>query len=150
VNPRYLMGTPPYTESGANTNRTYWITVRATDQLGASSERTFSLTVLNTNGPPLRPDSIPPQSATEGQYFSYSVPVFPDPDGDPVTYASDGLPPWLVVYNPSANPRYLYGRPPYTESGPTVNKVYWITVTASDPNGNHSSRAFSLTVLNAD
>jgi photosystem II stability/assembly factor-like uncharacterized protein len=150
VNPRYLAGVPPYTESGANDIRSYWITVRASDPHGAYSERTFQLTVLNANGPPLRPDSISATVATEGQYFSYSVPVFPDPDGEVVTYSYSGLPSWLVVYNPAANPRFLYGRPPFTESGPNVNKVYWITVTATDPNGYYSSRAFSLTVLNAD
>ena len=150
VSPRYLNGTAPYTESGLNNNRTYWITVRATDPIGAYSERILSLTVLNRNGPPTRPSSIPPQVATEGQYFSYSVPVFPDPDGEVVTYSYSGLPSWLVVYNPTGNPRFLYGRPPFTESGPNANRVYWITVTAADPNGYSSSRAFSLTVLNAN
>jgi hypothetical protein len=150
ANPRYLQGTPPYTESGANSSRTYWITVTATDPGGLRASRSFSLTVQNVNAPPTRPDSIPAQMALEGQYYGYSVPVFPDPDGDAVSYSFSGLPSWLTVYNPASNPRYLYGRPPATESGPNVNKVYWITVTASDPSGSTASRAFSLTVQNAN
>jgi hypothetical protein len=150
ANPRYLQGTPPYSESGANSNRTYWITVTATDPGGLRASRSFSLTVQNVNAPPSRPNSIPPQTALEGQFYGYSVPVFPDPDGDAVSYSFSGLPSWLTVYNPASNPRYLYGRPPATESGPNVNKVYWITVTASDPHGNTSSRAFSLTVQNVN
>lgn len=31
-----------------------------------------------------------------------------------------------------------------------MNKVYWITVTASDPSGSTSSRGFSLTVQNVN
>lgn len=150
ANPRYLMGTPPYTDSGPVSEKTYWITVTATDPFGKMAARSFSLTVNNRNGPPQRPESIPPQTAVEGQYFSYAVPVFPDPDGEPVTYTFTGLPGWLSVYNPDVNPRFLYGRPPFTESGPTTNKVYWIMVTATDPNNLSSSRAFTLTVLNAN
>ncbi len=150
VNPRYLLGTPPYTESGSSTNKTYWITVTASDPAGERASKAFSLTVLNANGPPARPDGIPAQTAYEDAYFSYTIPAFADPDGDAVSYSFVGLPARLAVYNPASNPRYLYGRPPATESGPTVNKIYWITATASDAFGHSASRAFQLTVQNVN
>lgn len=148
VNPRFLLGRPPFSESGPNTNKTYWITVTATDLDGEISRKAFPLTILNADAPPQRPDQIPAQFAIEGEIFSYSVPAFPDPDGETVSYAYSGLPAWLTIYNPSANPRFLYGRPPFTESGPNNARTYWITVTASDPAGNSASRAFPLTVNN--
>ena len=71
----------------------------------------------DTLRPPTGP-SIPAQSATRGQAFSYVVPAFDDLDGQAVTYRAtqaDGsaLPAWLAF---DAATRTFSGRPPTTGS----------------------------------
>ena len=47
--------------------------------------------------------------------YGYTAPAFTDDDAT-LTYTFTGLPSWLKVCYPTQNPRYLCGRPPYTES----------------------------------
>lgn len=146
VNPRYLSGKPPYTEATPAGPRSYAITMRGTDPSGASATRSFTLTVLQRNAPPTPPATIPPQSATEGASFGYTAPQFSDVDGDSLAYSFSGLPSWLKVSYPDVNPRYLSGRPPYSEASPGNPKVYNVTMRATDPAGASANRVFTVTV----
>jgi hypothetical protein len=72
------------------------------------------------------------------------VPRFQDPDSPTLEYTFDGLPGWLTVYNPAANPRYLYGRAPSPIPGLFTHHEARITVTARDPEGGSASAAFDV------
>jgi hypothetical protein len=149
-NPRYIAGKAPFTTSSATNDRSYTITVTARDPSGAQASKSFGLTVLNANGPPVPPASIPAQTASEGVSFGYTLPQFTDPDADTLTYTFSGLPSWLTVPYPAQNPRYLAGRPPFNVSTAAGNRVYTITFIATDPRGLQSSRTFTVTVLNVN
>jgi hypothetical protein len=148
-NPRYLCGRPPYTESTYASNKSYSIGYAARDPAGQTTGTTIALTVLNANRPPVAPASIPGQTATEGVSFGYTAPPFTDPDGDALSYTFSGLPGWLSVCYPTQNPRYLCGRPPFTEASPSVPKVYTIVQRATDTTGAFAEQSFTLTVLDA-
>ena len=148
-NPRYLCGRPPYTESTHAANKSYSIGYVARDPAGQTTGTTIALTVLNINRPPVAPASIPGQTATEGQSFGYTAPQFTDPDGDALSYSFAGLPAWLTVCYPTQNPRYLCGRPPFTEASPGVPTVYTILQRATDTAGAFTEQSLTLTVLDA-
>ena len=121
---RTLSGTP----EEADTPATLTISITASDGT-LSSSATFTLKVAEVNDPPAVP-SIPAQTATEGQAFSYQAPSFIDPEGDSVTYSAtlDGggaLPSWLSF---TASTRTFSGTPGDADTPATLS----IRITASD------------------
>ena len=94
------------------------------------------------NRPPSRP-TIPAQSTPPGRAFSYTVPTFDDPDGQPVTYRAtqaDGsaLPTWLAF---NTETRTFSGTPSTTGR---IDIRVTATDTAYPPST--ASVTFSLTV----
>ncbi len=73
------------------------------------------------NLPPVAPTIAAP-SGIPGQYYSYTIPAFTDPEGQPLVYSVDGLPNWL---NFDTNNRTLTGIPTQTAS-------YTLTISARD------------------
>jgi hypothetical protein len=132
-NTRVINGTPT-----APTTTT--ITVKATDNQGATATTTFKLTVNPApNVSPTVSQTIPDQTATVGQVFNYVIGagVFTDPDGSiaKVEIVS-GLPNGLSY---TQNTRTING----TATAPTTTTI---TVRATDNQGATATTTFKLTV----
>ncbi len=131
-----ISGTP--TTAGS-----YTVTVTATDPGGLSVSTTFVITVSAASGGNTAPtvaNTIPPQSATVNQAFTYTIPAntFTDtetPNG--LTVSVSGLPPGLSFANGVIS------------GTPTTAGSYTVTVTATDPGGLSVSTTFVITVTAA-
>jgi uncharacterized repeat protein (TIGR03806 family) len=145
-NPRYMTGRPPYSESSSSTQQSYTISYTATDPSGASSDTSFTLTIINSDAAPEPPAAIPTQTAIETMKLAFTVPAFDLVDGDELTYSYSGLPGWLMAHTSAANPRYLKGTPPLSEATEGSTTTYEITVTATDPANQSASAAFDVIV----
>ncbi|WP_128548857.1 putative Ig domain-containing protein, partial [Larkinella soli] len=129
---RVLSGTP--TQTG-----TFNLTYSATDNKNAKTDLAVTLTVAasqQTNQPPTAP-FVPALVATANQAYSTTLPVFTDPNGDPLTYALTGTLPSGVSFN--AQTRVLSGTP--TQTG-TFNLTY----SATDNKNAKTDLAVTLTV----
>jgi len=141
---RKFQGTPTNSDV---TDHPIQITVRATDETGASTTTQFDLTVENANDAPTVEQELTNQTATEDAPFSYIVPelTFNDVDlGDSLTYTTSDLPAWLS-FNPET--REFTGTP--LNEDVTSDPVS-ITVTATDESDASVSSTFELTVLNTE
>ncbi len=126
------------------------IQVTATDSTGAQASDVFSLTIQNTNDAPTVAIAPTSQSATQGQAFSWSVPIgtFADVDaGDTLTRTltrSDGsaLPNWLSF---NATTGVLSGTPANSQVGTVA-----LRLTATDLAGATVLAAFNLVVANVN
>ncbi|SDY36060.1 YD repeat-containing protein [Lysobacter sp. yr284] len=131
--------------AGTAQTGTYTLTLRATDERGASELKTVQI-VIAPNGAPTGPASLPPAKAVSGYDFNWSMPldqVFQDPDADALQVVASGLPPWLSYLhtaNSGVRTLRLSGRvPPGTPAGD-----YTVSFTATDPSG--AARTTTLTV----
>lgn len=142
---RRFAGTPANANVG-----TINIRVSATDNSGATITDDFTLTVNNTNDPPVVQNAIPDQTATEDAAFSFqfAANTFSDPDaGDTLTYgaalaAGGALPAWLSFNSGS---RTFSGTPANADVG-TIR----IRVTATDAAAASVGAEFDLTVVNTN
>ncbi|MDO9712727.1 putative Ig domain-containing protein [Paracraurococcus lichenis] len=140
-------GTPGNAEVGSLTIR-----VTATDSHGLSASSNVGLTVLNVNDAPVLVTAPSNQSATQDQFFTYTLPAgtFSDPDlahGDHLSLSatlSNGapLPNWLSF---DAATGTFSGTPGNAEVGSLT-----IRVTATDSHGLSASSNVGLTVLNVN
>ncbi len=134
---RILSGTPDEADTPAS------LTIRITANDGTlSGSATFTLTVEEVNDPPTVP-SIPAQTATEGEAFSYQIPSFVDPEGDSVTYTATldcggALPGWLSF---NSGTHTLSGTPSDADTPATLT----IRITASDETLSNSA-TFTISV----
>ncbi|MFC5409485.1 putative Ig domain-containing protein [Larkinella bovis] len=130
---RVIAGTP--TAAGSST-----VTVKATDNQGATVTTTFRLTVSPApNEPPVVSQTIPDQTATVGQTFTYTIGagVFTDPDGSIAKVEiTSGLPAGLTY---TQNTRSMTGKP-------TTAGVATVTVKATDNQGAAVTTTFRVTV----
>ncbi len=128
-----ISGTP-------TTAGTYTVTVTATDPGGLSVSTTFTITVSAASGGNTAPtvaNTIPPQSTTVGQGFSFTIPANTFTDAqtpNSLTVSVSGLPPGLT---------YASG---VISGTPTTAGTYTVTVTATDPGGLSVSTTFVITV----
>ena len=119
---------------------TFTIKVTAKDTANASVTDTYKLTVTASNQPPVLNSLIPSKVTTTGLPFSYRVSdYFSDPDGDALTYSSNGLPSSNSLKISSAGT--ISGSPPLSDAG-----VYQVKVTASDGKASVND-TFELTIL---
>ncbi|MEJ6021971.1 putative Ig domain-containing protein [Ramlibacter sp. PS4R-6] len=140
-----LSGTPGNGDVGSLV-----IKVAATDAAGASVSTTFNLLVSNTNDAPTVIQSIPAQSATEDQPWTYTVAAgaFADVDvGDSLTYSArlangSALPGWLAF---DAATRTFSGTPANAQVG-----AQSVTVMATDAAGAVAAIDFLLTVADVN
>ena len=130
-----ITGTPTDDEIGSHE-----ITVQVADSAGATDQKTFLLTINNTNQPPVF-DFIPPSETNEDIPFSFQL-TANDPDmGDHLTYSIVSGPSWLSVDQNGL----LTGTPTNDDVGSTE-----ISVQVLDDAGAVDQRAFSLIVNNTN
>ncbi len=148
-----ISGTIPYTAARV---LPYGITVMVTDNgvpKLSSSTKTFTVTVCNTNRPPVF--TLPPASANAAENTSFELDInATDLDlTDLLTYSATGLPSWLTI-DPDGTltgfPGKITGTPPYTSAG-----AYPLTVCVQDRNpigtdGLKVCHNFTLAVANTD
>ncbi|WP_223833867.1 M36 family metallopeptidase [Spirosoma profusum] len=131
-----------------------WNTGATTSSISVSVAGTYSVTLTGGNGcsttasasvsyqncGPTLVTVIPPQSATIGDMFTYTIPAttFTDPETpNSLTLVVSGLPAGLSFVSPNT----ITGTP-----STTVGSPFSVTVTAIDPGGLSASTSFSLTV----
>ncbi|MBD2705883.1 VCBS repeat-containing protein [Spirosoma sp. BT702] len=137
---------------GSGTYR--WSTGVTTSSISVSVADTYSLTLTGANGctatasasviyqncAPTVTNAVPPQSATIGDAFSYTIPANTFADAETpnsLTLAVSGLPAGLSFVSPNT----ITGTP-----STTVGSPFNVTVVATDPGGLSASTSFSLTV----
>lgn len=136
-----LSGTP-------TASSTFTLTVRATDELNATVDKTFVITTGPNIDPALVPGSLPPVEALVGRDFSWIRDIsqlFTDGDGDALRVTASGVPSWMSFnwLGDQATPQLkLTGAVPGTVSDGTN---YAITLTATDPLGASKSIVLSVT-----
>jgi VCBS repeat-containing protein/CshA-type fibril repeat protein len=129
--------TPPPGFSGA-TSFTYTID----DGNGGTDTATVNVTVGPVNDLP-EATEIPAQENDDADTPTLDVSGnFSDPDGDPLTFAANGLPPGLSI-DPDTGIISGTIDPSASQDGP-----YTVTVTATDPDGELVSTSFVWTVNN--
>ncbi|MBD2703801.1 hypothetical protein IC229_24355 [Spirosoma sp. BT702] len=131
-----------------------WSTGATTQTISVSVAGAYSVTLTGANGcsstasagviyqncAPTVVNAIPPQSATVGQAFSYTIPANTFTDAEPpnsLTLAVSGLPAGLSFVAPNT----ITGTP-----STTVGSPFSVTVTATDPGGLTATTSFLLNV----
>ncbi len=99
----------------------YSITFTVSDGL-ASSSQTIAISVANVNGVPVM-DPVGNKTIEENQFLQFAVSAT-DPEGDPLTYAVNGLPSGAIF---NSDTRTFSWTPNYIQAG-----TYHVTFTASD------------------
>jgi hypothetical protein len=128
-----LSGTPSYSDAGTYSN----INISASDGSLRATLNSFSITVLNTNRPPVI-DGSAPTSITVGELYTFT-PIVIDPDGDSLAFSVSQLPVWLDFNTINGT---LSGTPTAHDVGPYVD----LTITVSDGMVSTSLAAISITV----
>lgn len=124
------------------------LTATATDAQGAATNATFSVTVTDVNGPPTF-TMLAPIALDEGD-----TPIVPlvatDPDGDTITFATQGtFPTWATVAN---GPGRLLLSPDQTVATAAMPFVQTLAITASDGQAGHTpvTQMVQVTVTNVN
>lgn len=141
---QHFSGTPSNDDVGA-----FDVTVTATDSGGLSASDTFTLTVENTNDPPVLLSPLSNQVGNQSAPLSFSIPdgSFDDIDArDVLTFAvalADGhtLPVWLDF---DATTQTFSGTPSEGDAG-----LYLISVAATDSAGASVVGGFALSISDA-
>lgn len=123
--------TPGYEHAG-----TYTVTFSVSDGQGATANQAVTITVTNTNRPPVLGPVVSP-SVTAGAVASIPL-VATDPDGDVVTFAFAGTPPASCLVGS------LFS---WTTSTPGT---FPLTFTASDGKGGSAGATATVTVIAAN
>ncbi|MDA8717550.1 putative Ig domain-containing protein, partial [Alphaproteobacteria bacterium] len=131
-----LQGTPTNDNVG-----THNIIVRVTDEAGAFAEKSFNLTVNNTNDPPILQPFSGDLEIEEENLFSYQLQVTDIDIGDEITFEAIDLPSWLQL----SQLGLLTGTPDDPDIG-----THLVSVKATDTSGASDQISFSLTVNNVN
>jgi len=133
---------------------TYTVTLKATDQQGATRTRAITL-VVATNSAPSVVAPIPAQEVTSGRGFVLErdlSQVFVDDQGDGLNVQASlaggaALPSWLSFsfLGGQAVPKLRFNGD--IPAGVANGTVFTIQLTATDPDGGTTSTTFTLTVL---
>jgi hypothetical protein len=120
------------------------IVITATDGNGGTVSDEFSLTVANTNDPPVLLFPLDTATAKEDSFFNLDISShFGDIDvGDTLTYSATGLPVGITIDNKTG---VISGTPTNESVGDTQ-----VVVTATDSKGKSIAGQFTLTVMNTN
>jgi hypothetical protein len=129
-----LSGTPAASNAGVYSR----IVISVSDGQSTASLPAFSITVTNTNNPPVI-GGTPASAVTVGNTYSF-VPTATDADGEPLLFSGVNIPAWATL-NPSTG--QLLGTPAQANVGTYAN----IAIRVSDGRDMVSLRAFSITVM---
>ncbi len=128
----------------ASTHGPYTVTVTATDSAGAPIATQFIINSINQS--PVVGIATPVLKSSDGDALVIQTgAAFSDPNGDPLTYAVNGLPPGLS-FNPLTGT--ISGTIDHSASNGGVGSVYNISVTASDGKGGTATENFTIDVTN--
>ncbi|MDA9022977.1 putative Ig domain-containing protein, partial [Alphaproteobacteria bacterium] len=116
------------------------VSVRVTDQYGASSEKNFTLTVNNVNDPPTL-EEIPDASVNEDAAFNYQLTAADVDVGDVLSFVGVHLPSWLSL----SETGMLSGMPDDPDIG-----THLIVVQVEDESGEAVQKQFNLTINNVN
>jgi len=129
--------------SGAPANGSagnYASVVTATDPHGASAEQAVDWIIIEDNTAPLVVSTLPDQHNTEGDSVHVDTSAaFFDEDGDALSWSAANLPPGLAI-DPATG----------VVTGTLGNQAaggYFVTITATDPDGSAASEPFTWIVL---
>ncbi|PLP59418.1 hypothetical protein CYK37_08820 [Mesorhizobium loti] len=129
----------------SNFNGTDTITYTISDGNGGTATATVTVTVNPVND---APSGMPIADRTRNDSDTDSINAsafFADVDGDTLVYSVAGLPAGLTI-DPATG--LISGTIAHDASGPTGERVYTVTVTASDGHGGTTPITFRYTVLN--
>lgn len=130
-----IQWTPSFNDAGS-----YPIGLVVSDQGGLTTTQTYTLTIGNTNRPPMFVAS-PVPAGEENVAFSYQANVL-DADGDTLVFgASNELPDGLVINSANGNVSWL---PSYSQAG-----EYSITLTATDGQAT-ATHTINITITNVN
>ena len=132
----------------------YAVTVVATDDKGAATAETFVWTVGEVS--PVAGNGLPPQHFGDGQggIAIDTAKGFASPNGLPLTYDAGGLPAGLSIDPATGLITGTLDRnasalaPVKLGSGSSLEGIYAVTVTATDPFGGTISQVFAIEVDN--
>jgi hypothetical protein len=126
--------TPGFTQAGTYPGVTFTVN----DASGGSDFEAITITVTNTNRPPVLA-AIGDRTVGEAGTLTFTVNAL-DPDTDPVTYSASGLPPG-ATFNPTT--ATFHWTPTYAQAGAYLG----VTFTASDGQpGGSDSEGITITV----
>jgi hypothetical protein len=115
----------------------YNVIVTATDPSDESATQAFEWTVTDTNRPPVAVGSIADQVDTQGLPLTLDISgFFTDPDGDTLTYQAQDLPAGLLLDEATG-----------VITGTAEIGSHDVIITASDPDGESATQAFSWEIL---
>ncbi|OGI05782.1 MAG: hypothetical protein A2Y40_02850 [Candidatus Margulisbacteria bacterium GWF2_35_9] len=125
--------TPDYQQSG-----TYNITARVSDGVGGTDSKKISIMVINSNRSPII-TPLPTSVIDENQAIQFSI-TANDPDKEPLTYSISNLPAGATF-----NGSQFSWTPNFTQAG-----YYYMTVSATDPNGSIVKTGKTIVVNNVN
>lgn len=132
-------------QPNANFNGTDTIVYTISDGNGGTASATVTVTVAGVNDDPVG-QPIADRTRNDGDQDTIDLAAFfSDPDGDALRYSVTGLPSGLTL-DPITG--WITGRIAADASGPTGERIYAVTVSASDGHGGLTSVTFNYTVLN--
>ena len=120
------------------------ILITATDGIAQPISQAFTITVINTNDPPIITTISLPSADEDNPYNALLT--GDDMDGDAIVFFASGLPSWLTLTNHDNNSGSLQGIPTNDAIGWT--QPFYVTVT--DPDGATETRSFSFMVKNTN
>ena len=130
-----LQGTPSNENVGS-----YNLKLTATDNEGKATDQEFSITVINTNDPPVLTSS-PPEFVPVGKEYNYTITV-EDPDpGEKLTFKGIELPSWLTISSVNTFQATLKGTPDASFSGKSD-----VIIEVVDKEGASDRQSFTITV----
>ncbi len=132
-----ITGTPGFADSGFSV-----VTVTVTDEGGLTDSDVFTISVVNTNRPPVFSQNLVGRTDGEGDTISISAEAT-DPDGDTLTWSATGLPPGITIAPGSG---LISG---VLSSTAAAGSPYSTQITVSDGLGGADLDAFAWTVTEA-
>ena len=133
-----LSGKPGNSKVGA-----FWVNVSVSDGHSGSEWRNFTLTVSNTNDPPVISTADLTTAIEDTLYTKTYAATDIDPTLDQLTWTGKTNASWLSF---NTGTKVLSGTPDNSNAG----KKYWVAISVSDGNGGSDSTNFTLTVTNVN